>query len=93
MKSIKKIPVEADEQENGKLKFLSEEDTEVHINNIMNDYEDIYKGKYQNFEDLVFSYAIKIKGSIVQASTFLYSFLAVIIIELVSCILEYCKLQ
>jgi|LauGreDrversion4_2_1035121.scaffolds.fasta_scaffold94950_4 hypothetical protein len=44
----------------------------------MNEYEDIYKGKYQNFEDLVFSYAIRVKGSIVQASTFLYSFLAVI---------------
>ena len=54
MKSIKKIPVNAEEQEDGKLKFLSEEDTELHINNIMNDYEDIHKGKYQNFEDLVF---------------------------------------
>lgn len=47
------------------MKFLSEEDTELHISNIMNDYEDIIKGKYQNFEDLVFSYAIKVKGSIV----------------------------
>ena len=54
MKSIKKIPVNAEEQEDGQLKFLSEEDTELHINNIMNDYEDIHKGKYQNFEDLVF---------------------------------------
>lgn len=65
MKSIKKIPIDAEEVDNGKLKFLSEDDTELHISNIMNDYEDINKGKYQNFEDLVFSYAIKVKGSIV----------------------------
>jgi DNA/RNA endonuclease G (NUC1) len=65
LKSIKKIPIDVEEVDNGKLKFLSEDDTEVHISNIMNDYEDINKGKYQNFEDLVFSYAIKVKGSIV----------------------------
>ena len=65
MKSIKKIPIDVEEVDNGKLKFLSEDDTELHISNIMNDYEDINKGKYQNFEDLVFSYAIKVKGSIV----------------------------
>lgn len=65
MKSIKKIPIDAEEVDNGKLKFLSEDDTELHISNIMNDYEDINKGKYKNFEDLVFSYAIKVKGSIV----------------------------
>jgi hypothetical protein len=61
LKSIKKIPVEETEVEEGKLKYLTEHDTEMHITNIMHEYEDIFKGKYKNLEDLVFSYAIKEK--------------------------------
>lgn len=41
------------------------------------EYKDLESGKFHNFEDLVFSYALKTKHSIVHASTFLYALLAV----------------
>ena len=77
-KAMKKIPIE--EQENGKLNLLSEADTDQHVGNILSKYSDLMSGRYSNFEDLVLQYAMSTKGSLAQATTFLYALLAVITI-------------
>ncbi len=59
------------------MKLLTEQETEQHIDSIFMEYKDLENGKFLNFEDLAFSYALKTKNSIVHASTFLYAFLAV----------------
>ena len=61
--------------EDGKLKYFTESETETHIEQIMSEYEQLMTGKYSNFEDLLFKYALTNKNSIVQASTFLYGLL------------------
>lgn len=75
---MKKIPIE--EQENGKLNLLSEADTDQHVGSILSKYSDLMSGRYCNFEDLVLQYAMSTKGSLAQATTFLYALLAVITI-------------
>jgi hypothetical protein len=72
---MKKIPIE--EQEYGKLILLSEADTDRHVSEILNKYDDLLNQTHANFEDLVLEYAMEVKGTLVHASTFLYALLAV----------------
>lgn len=49
---MKQIPIE--EQENGRLILLSEADTEMHVNALLDKYKEVGAGKYADIEDMIF---------------------------------------
>ena len=46
------------EQENGKLKLLSEDETDVHVEGVMTRYKDLESEKHDTLDDLLFHYIL-----------------------------------
>lgn len=49
---MKVIPIE--EQENGRLILLTEQETEQHLNALLDRYKDLGAAKYKSIEDMFF---------------------------------------
>jgi|LauGreDrversion4_2_1035121.scaffolds.fasta_scaffold1429055_1 hypothetical protein len=67
---MKLLPIE--EQENGKLKLLSEEETDLHVEGLLSCHRDIETQKYKSLDDVLFHYFLKHKETAVVTSTFIY---------------------
>lgn len=53
---MKVLPIT--EQENGKLKLLNEEETDIHVEGIMGRYRDLETEKHDTLDDLLFHYIL-----------------------------------